>query len=285
MKHLKGFFKVCAFVLMLTMVAPTTLHISNATVAQAATAKLNKKALNLEVGQSFTLEITGTKSNITWASSKKSVATVSKKGKVTAKKAGTATITATVNKKSYTCKVTVEAKELDKKPVYEAKVVSCGAITVAIPEDWESGVIGEQGDNLMVAFYPKNADMASGSSNINILVQKTGTPTPDYKSTKAVLQKSVTKELITSQLAQSGLNATLSGFKTSDYKAKLGTAFKISYKASYKAGEVNGTFTQTIYNLFLDNYLVQVTVTDIGDGVTPNVNYVGEDILNSVKVN
>jgi len=46
-----------------------------------------------------------------WSSSKKSVATVSKKGKVVAKKAGSATITAKIGKKKYKCKVKVSRKK------------------------------------------------------------------------------------------------------------------------------------------------------------------------------
>lgn len=43
-----------------------------------------------------------------WSTSKKSVATVSSKGKVVAKKAGVAKITGKVNGRKYTCTVTVK---------------------------------------------------------------------------------------------------------------------------------------------------------------------------------
>ncbi|MBQ5473642.1 MAG: Ig-like domain-containing protein, partial [Lachnospiraceae bacterium] len=65
-------------------------------------------------GKSTTLTVKkGSKkvSGVKWSTSNKKVATVSSKGKVTAKKKGTATITAKVSKKSYKCKVTVKAKE------------------------------------------------------------------------------------------------------------------------------------------------------------------------------
>ncbi|MDO4977999.1 MAG: DNA/RNA non-specific endonuclease [Eubacteriales bacterium] len=58
-------------------------------------------------GQNDTLKITGTKKKVTWKSSKTSVCTVTKAGKLTGKKAGKATITATVNKKKYKCTVKV----------------------------------------------------------------------------------------------------------------------------------------------------------------------------------
>ena len=79
----------------------------------AAKVKLSAKKLTLTVGQSKTLTVKkGSKKvkSVKWKSSNAKVATV-KKGKVTAKKAGTAKITATVSKKKYTCKVTVKAKK------------------------------------------------------------------------------------------------------------------------------------------------------------------------------
>lgn len=73
----------------------------------SAAVKISKKTVTLDRGKSTSLKITGTKSKVTWKSSNKKVASVSSKGKVTAKSAGTAVITATVKKKKYTCRVTV----------------------------------------------------------------------------------------------------------------------------------------------------------------------------------
>lgn len=69
---------------------------------------LSRKTVLLTVGESITLKMLGTKQKVTWKTSNSKVATV-KNGKVTGKGAGTATITATVEKKKYTCKVTVKA--------------------------------------------------------------------------------------------------------------------------------------------------------------------------------
>ena len=74
---------------------------------------LNKTTLTLDTGKTSTLKATVYPSNAankkcTWSSSNTSVATVDSNGKVTAKKAGTATITVkTSNGKTATCKVTV----------------------------------------------------------------------------------------------------------------------------------------------------------------------------------
>ena len=74
---------------------------------------LNKEAVNIGVGQKYTLTATLTPSNAvtycTWSSSDTSVATVTAGGIVTGKKSGTATITVkTTNGKTVTCKVNVK---------------------------------------------------------------------------------------------------------------------------------------------------------------------------------
>ena len=81
-------------------------------ISEPTSVSLNKTALTLDVGKSYTLTKTVSPSNAvtsyTWRSSNTSVATVDKNGKVTAKASGTATITVkTSNGKTATCKVTV----------------------------------------------------------------------------------------------------------------------------------------------------------------------------------
>lgn len=68
---------------------------------------LNKTKLSLEKGKTYTLKLNGSKVK-SWTSSDKNIASVDKKGKVTAQKEGNATITAVAaNGKKYTCKVSV----------------------------------------------------------------------------------------------------------------------------------------------------------------------------------
>ena len=92
--------------------ATCTVTVKKKTVS-ATGISLNKTKLSLVKGSSATLTATITPSNatdksVTWTSSNTSIATVSK-GKVTAVKAGTATITAkTSNGKTATCTVTVK---------------------------------------------------------------------------------------------------------------------------------------------------------------------------------
>lgn len=69
--------------------------------------KLNITKATLSVGGSINLKLLNNKKKVTWKSSNKKVASVTKKGKVKAKKKGKAKIIAKVGKKKYTCKITV----------------------------------------------------------------------------------------------------------------------------------------------------------------------------------
>lgn len=77
-------------------------------------ASINKKKVTICTGQIIQLKVNGVKKKARWTSSNKSVATVTQKGKVSAKKKGTTIVTAKIGKKKYTCKVTVESPKLSK---------------------------------------------------------------------------------------------------------------------------------------------------------------------------
>ena len=101
--------KLLIIVMIAGMLIPAVSAVTPVTVQAAVKISAKKKTLN--VGQSFTLNITRAKTKkVKWSSDKKSVATVSSTGKVFAESAGTAKITAKVGKKSYKCTVTVKNK-------------------------------------------------------------------------------------------------------------------------------------------------------------------------------
>ena len=97
----------------LTLALLITMMPSNLTGVNAkTTTRLSSKKIVLQVGKTKKLKVKNKPAGVkvVWKSSKKKVATVSKKGKVKAKKPGKTTITAKVGKKKYKCKVIVKRK-------------------------------------------------------------------------------------------------------------------------------------------------------------------------------
>ncbi|MBR1597885.1 MAG: Ig-like domain-containing protein [Lachnospiraceae bacterium] len=73
---------------------------------------LNKTALKLVKGKKYKLKLKNAKTaKVKWSSRNKKVAAVNKSGRVTAKKKGGTTVTATYGKKMYKCRVTVVDKK------------------------------------------------------------------------------------------------------------------------------------------------------------------------------
>ena len=99
--------------IVLTLALIVTMMPMNLTNVNArTTTRLSSKKIVLQVGKTKKLKVKNKPAGVkvTWKSSKKKVATVSKKGKVKAKKAGKTTITAKVGKKKYKCRVIVRNK-------------------------------------------------------------------------------------------------------------------------------------------------------------------------------
>ena len=98
----------------IAVLTAAALVVTGITVPGSAGAKakirLNKKKVTIKVGGKVTLKLKNAKKKVIWKSSKKKVASVSAKGIVRGKSAGTAKITAKSNKKSYTCTVIVKEK-------------------------------------------------------------------------------------------------------------------------------------------------------------------------------
>ena len=78
--------------------------------------KLNKTSITLKVGQTYQLKLSGTNQKITWKSSNPKIVAVNKAGRLQAKSAGNATVTAQVNGIRFVCKVKIQKKAAPAKP-------------------------------------------------------------------------------------------------------------------------------------------------------------------------
>lgn len=94
----------------------------------AAEPELNAESKTLYTGQYYVLKLKNADGNVSWSSSDSKTAVV-EEGKVTGKKAGKATITATCNKKEYTCEITVKTTGLTSSSI-TVKVDATQKITV-----------------------------------------------------------------------------------------------------------------------------------------------------------
>ncbi len=97
-----------ALALIITLAGP-------AQTASAATIKISKSSLLLYVGDTANLKLTGTTKTVKWSSNNGSVATISSKGKVTAKGIGKTIVIGKIGSKSYSCKVEVRSNNASDK--------------------------------------------------------------------------------------------------------------------------------------------------------------------------
>lgn len=113
MKKTKRFLAALLILLCTSCISlPPNMTTTQTYAAPAKKISISKKNVVLEPGKTVKLKLKNTKKKPKWTTSSKKVATVSNSGKVTAKKAGTATITAKLDKKSYKCKITVKSKPI-----------------------------------------------------------------------------------------------------------------------------------------------------------------------------
>ena len=141
-------------------------------ISAKAAVKLNKKAITMYSGKTYKLKIKGTKKKPKWSSSNKNIATVTKKGKVKAKKRGTCKIIAKIGSKKYTCKVTV--KQLVTKLTLNKKTVT---ITQGGTYTLKTTIFPTNANNRAVSWSSNNKSIATVSQSGVVKAVKTGTAT------------------------------------------------------------------------------------------------------------
>lgn len=99
---------IVIFMMFATIMLLQCISVNINSVQAASKVKINTASKTLYVGYGCKLKITGTTKKVKWSSSNSNVAKITQAGNVTAKNAGTTTITAKVAGKKYTCKITVK---------------------------------------------------------------------------------------------------------------------------------------------------------------------------------
>ena len=169
-----------AMIFTLSMVAPEVVPITTATTVEAASVKLNYSKLTLYKGQKKQLKLKGTKKKAKWSSNRKTVVSVDKKGKIIAKKQGTAVITAKVGKKNYKCKVTVKVKAAVKK-IIEVRSIDLNkkdiTLTVGQTQKLTAKFTPANATNKSVRWSSDNPKVATVDSNGNIKAVSEGETT------------------------------------------------------------------------------------------------------------
>ena len=205
-----------AFVIVLFagIVVPNIVPVLNSTISvEAASVKMNVTKKTLYVKKTYTLKLKGTKKKAKWSSSNKSVATVTSKGKVTAKKKGTATITAKVGSKKYTCKITVKPAQISKSTItlYKGRSYTLKVLGATQKVKWSSS----------------NKSVATVSSTGKVTAKKKGTATITAKMGSKKYTCKVT-------VKNPGLNATnITVYRGHTYKLKIyGISGKVTWSSS-----------------------------------------------------
>lgn len=103
----KNIFCALSIAFAVSMVLPSSIQAAKAS-------KLNKKSITICIGDSEKLQMKNTKKSVVWKSNNKKIASITKNGKIKAKKSGNTKIIAKVGKKKYKCKITVKKQKLNK---------------------------------------------------------------------------------------------------------------------------------------------------------------------------
>ena len=207
------------------------------------TIAVNPASTTLTVGGTATLKVeTNITGNVTWTSSNTAVATVAN-GVVTAKAAGSATITATVGEKSATCAITVKAVE--QKPVQptqkptqdptQTPVVKAG-ITANVAQVYVGKKATIKVTKTQVTgkatFKSSNKKVATVNSKGVITGKKAGKTVITVKVGKYTKKLTVTVKKPSFKLTKS--SAKLKKGQKVTIKSKAAPASKVTYKTSNK---------------------------------------------------
>ena len=198
--------------------------VNGQTTVPVASVELNQTTLELIAGKEANLTATvkpddATTKTVTWKSDNEGVAIVDNNGNVTAKAAGTATITATVDGKSASCKVTVNGQttvpvasvELNQTTLELIAGKEATLTATVKPDDATNKTVTWSSNNETVATVDNNGKVTAKAAGEAIITAKAGDKTATCTVTVAkadVAVESVTLDKTSLDL-KVGNNATL----------------------------------------------------------------------------
>ncbi len=258
MKSIRMKVLAIALVLSVALTGPVTVpFIGNVAVAQAATVKISESKLTMEIAATKTLKVTGTKSKVTWKSSNKKVASVTSKGVVTAQSVGTAKITATVNKKNYTCTVKVVLGPNPYQVTADYQEIHMAGLSFVVPSAYEVS-----GDEVSKGSYKATLSVPKSKSSITVIANVTGEKASSYEDVAASLKTIDAKELQKEMDAAYGAGTSeVSDFNTFAYESQNGTT-SFAYSFLLTTETVTGS-RMISYHLSIDDYDIEVISLDV----------------------
>lgn len=203
--------------------------------AFAAAPKLSVKKKTINAGTTLKLKVKGSKGKVKWSSNNKKIATVSTKGVVKGKRAGSTTIIAKVGGNALKCKVTVKAA-LNKSNVtlFLGKSVTLKVMGLSGKAKWTSS----------------NSKVATVSTKGKVVAKSVGSATIKAKVGKKTFKckVAVVKENAPSTSNPSG-SSTSSQYKvpaTTSEKALVSSVSSYTYKVTPVNGKLNNiVFVET----------------------------------------
>ncbi len=229
--------------------------ISSPATAQAATLKISKKTLVLEVGKSKMLKVPGTKSAIKWSSSDTSVATVTNKGKVTGVSKGIAKITAAIAGKKLTCDVTVTLNPYLAGAPFKAQEVQILNVDFVMPADWSGQLGSPTATGITAQLAPTDTSL---KSKIAINVTLLGDKSPAYADVRKQFTDVITEDFFKKTWSSLGSDITTSDFTQEDYILPFGTSLRTN--VTIKAGDTS--FNEIVYDFIIGNYYIEIAAID-----------------------
>ncbi|ABX42957.1 Ig-like domain-containing protein [Lachnoclostridium phytofermentans] len=161
----KGILFLSVLVLLVSLITPIKGY------AVAASVKLNKTSVNLGIGETFQLKITGSNSKVKWSTNNKSIVTISSDGLIKGIKPGFTEITAEVNNKKLKCSVVVYKPRLERNSISLGIDDKLDLKISYLPVIYKNTKITWKSDNTKIATVDENGvvtGITAGNTKIKV---------------------------------------------------------------------------------------------------------------------